>query len=1014
VQSDIEALKTHTSAEAIAAYPKDALDVVCKIKWADLAQDPDQCRAQVVRFCECARERNTNGLVPEEKQLYEKQQTTWKWVSKQKDQENLLSLFDLLPKGRIRTVERVSLEIFQTVAEQHQEFKAGLPRLLKPGEKRGDDEVYHFLVFDPEMVPTRSDALMKSFWKDNCAAAADWVKKQVTPKWKKDEISEALAVCKLIDTHWHTYAQQRAAALAATACTATVWPTPSNSPEALAPGPPLAEQEKVCRDLESTSSSFQRLRLVMDTWCGLWFWPLERVGDLPSRDAFLASTRLLLSGERPDKAWVEMLTARLGFEVDVLLNAAPEGEVPDTLLLAGAVPWFGVATTIRDEQSFHHWELVFVEVLAEHSTSRGFDWILGNPPWKRADWEKSSAAAELNPILGVRDADSASLDRSLPTLLNVVDNRIWYCKTYTRALGTKGVLGAARNYADLVGTRPNYYKNFICQGWNLLCNRGIVALLHPIGPFLEPALRHFRSIYYHRLRAHLHFRNEMLLFSEVDNHEEYSINVSGSISHEVHFRSIFNLFHPTTASHIVSQSYSAGPPPGIKTNENKWNTTPHSSRWLEISFKELKLFSLLMENGSVPPEQARMLQVHSNPQLHVLEKMAKGVRWLPESRNDICGSTMFNETNAKRSGELTKSQSPTCEPKRPEDWVICGPHIFVASPFNKSARQISTHNKAYDRVDLLSITEDFLPRSVYSIGNAKGDSSAYQTRIEKWQFEEKPLVSYYRHVNREMVQSGLERTLVSAVVPPGPCHIYTAFSLVFRDVAELVAFSGACSSIVFDYLIKQTGTRHVQLDTLRMLPKIEAPYLEPIRRRALRMNCLTAPYADLWAKVYDGNMREDNFTSNDPRLFNEDECPWGDLPQDWNWGTALRRDFSRRQALIELDVLVAMSIGLSLDELIAIYRSQFPVMRWYDSTDLYDSTGKVLPNAQRPDNQGGQNTRDAVAESNGEGPISVEIPFDGGDRTVNVLFQPPFERLDREAEYGVAYKEFTKRYGGQP
>ena len=182
----------------------------------------------MVRFCECTRERNTSGLVPEEKQLYEKQQTTWRWVSKQEEQDTLLSLYDLLPNGRIRTVERISFEIFPTVADQHEEFKAGLPRLLKPGEKRGDDEVYHFLVFDPEMVPTRSDALMKSFWKDDCAAAADWVKKQVTPKWKKDEISEALAVCKLIDTHWHTYAQQRAAALEATACTATVWPTPSN------------------------------------------------------------------------------------------------------------------------------------------------------------------------------------------------------------------------------------------------------------------------------------------------------------------------------------------------------------------------------------------------------------------------------------------------------------------------------------------------------------------------------------------------------------------------------------------------------------------------------------------------------------------------------------------------------------------------------------------------------------------------------------------------------------------
>ncbi|MFM8477717.1 MAG: hypothetical protein ACKOEO_18190, partial [Planctomycetaceae bacterium] len=515
VQSDIEALQAHTTPEAIAEYRREALDLVCKIKWAELAEDPEQCRAQVVRFCECARERNTDGLIPAEKSLYEKQQTTWKWVSRQKDQDALLSLFDLLPKGRIRDMERISFEIFQTLGEQHADFKAGIPRLLKPGTSRGKDEVYHFLVFDPEMVPTRSDSLMKSFWKEECAAAGEWVKKQVTPKWKKEELDEALAVCTLIDEHWRTYASQRVTALNATACTATVWPVPSNSPAALRPGPTLAEQERICRELESTSGSFQRLRLVMDTWCSLWFWPLDRVSDLPSRDAFLASARLLLSGTRPDKNWTEMLTARLSFEVEVMLQAAPEGEVPDTELLAGAVPWFGVSERIRAKHRFHHWELIFVELLGVPSEKRGFDLILGNPPWKRVSWSSHPVILEFEPILGVRESRSADITACEKVLLTNRDSLYRYAYEFTCAEGEVGFLTNFALFPCLKGVQPNLCKSFICVSWNVLSSTGATGLIHEQGIYDDPKGGLLRSECYRRLKAQLHFKNELMLFLDV-------------------------------------------------------------------------------------------------------------------------------------------------------------------------------------------------------------------------------------------------------------------------------------------------------------------------------------------------------------------------------------------------------------------------------------------------------------------------------------------------------------------
>lgn len=1045
VQSDIVALRKQTTPESLANFRKESLDLVAKIKWDELAEDFVECREQVIRFCECVRERNTTGLAKEEKDLYEKRQTTWKWVHNQKDQDELLALYDLLPEGRMRQVERISFEIFLTLDEQHSDFKAGLPRLLKPGESRGANEIYHFLVFDPEMVPTRSDKLMKSFWKDDCETAGEWVKKQVTPKWAKEPLKDALAVCALVDQHWQNYAQERAIALSATACTATVWPIPASSSEALKPGPTLAEQERVCQELESTSGSFQRLRLAMDCWCSLWFWPLDRVGDLPTRDAFLASVRLLLSSDPPDESWIEILSAKLGFEIDVLLQASPEGQVPDTDKLADGVPWFGIASSLGNQQNFHHWELRFPEILSEHSCQQGFDLVLGNPPWILIDWNPAQAFYEIDPIHGVSATSNAELTSRRLELLGDRSAIQFYTSTYLATTGMSTYLSSHRLYAELAGMKVDLFKVFIVRAWTLLDLRGRAGLLHPEGVYDDPNGGAFRREYYPRLTTHLQFKNELRLFADVHHVKSYSINVFRGLPAEINFTTCANLYHPKTIQVSRCVGSRGIEIPGIKTPEGEWNTDGHPSRVVPIRRQELELFCRLFEDEGTPSEEARLPQVHAIELIAVLERFAAVDRRLDNSGIDFFSSVYLDETKAQRLGAITKHTNPTYQPTSPDELIISGPHFYVGCPFNRVPNTVYRVNNDYCDIDLLTIAEDFLPRSLFKPGpNFDSEQPTFPQSNER-------LNHSYRFVNRARAQAGNERTLIGAIIPEYVANIDAAFTTVFRDSRQLIDFAGPTFSICFDFFVKVSGKDHCRYDLLNHLPLIGGDVVSAIRRRTLRLNCLTRFYEGLWREVADASISHETWASDDKRLIDRPtkssnetnggeglqvEHDWRQLsPDTWCWRTPLRSELSRRQALVEIDVLVAIALGLSLEELLTIYRVQFPVLRQYEHADEFDLYGQLLPNtvrktpggkelretreeamSTRPDAYRCRPAEDAKhpewpfsAQPHDFPPLEVAWKIDKGRETVTKKFYPPFTRVDRIADYARAWEIFEKR-----
>jgi hypothetical protein len=192
-----------------------------------------------------------------------------------------------------------------------------------------------------------------------------------------------------------------------------------------------------------------------------------------------------------------------------------------------------------------------------------------------------------------------------------------------------------------------------------------------------------------------------------------------------------------------------------------------------------------------------------------------------------------------------------------------------------------------------------------------------------------------------------------------------------------------------------------------MLSGVEGQH---IRHRTLRLVSVTHHYAPLWHRNVTAALRDDTWAFSDARLIHENELSWADLPTAWKRGCALRSDFARRQALLEIDVLVAQALRLTLDELQTIYRVQFPVMRQYENADEYDAKGRRLPSTVRKD-PGARDLREARKAHNGAIPLTVSWRVDNGLATITKTFHPPFTRVDREEDYRRAWAAFAARFG---
>ena len=912
------------------------------------------------------------------------------------------------------------------------------PERVRPGPdaRRPPGTIYHFLLPDPGMAGYK-DKAAKALEADNFAHIAEW-RRSFFKAFTAEEASELERLSDKVDELWDLHAEQLGRDHRETEDTLPVWgqPAPSRERRTTNTWKDRIRSQGIFSDGEGvrTASPYRRLKLAMDYWCALWFWPVSEADQLPSRDDFLTEISLVLTGNvyqpgvGPNQI-ADLFGAEYAKHADEMAKRiVDEIGMLDLDRLFDEFPRLRFVDELARRHRFHHWELAFADLFAERG---GFDLVVGNPPWVKVRWEEKEVLGEKNPALVLRNVSAKDVTELRGAAFARYEGlRGAWLGELEEAEATQGFLNAVGNYPLLKGQQTNLYKCFLPQAWMVSRQgRGVTGLLHPESVYDGPKGGPFRDVLYRRLRAHFQFQNYKRLFPEVDGHTKFSVNVYGGVRREPTFQHIANLLRPTTVDACLDHD-GHGPVPGIKDDDGKWNLSGHAERVVDVDFAALGDFAKLYDVDGTPPIRARLPALHAKTLFGMLAKLAAHPKRLGDLGDDVFITGHWNETMAQRDGTICRE---TRFPETARELVLSGPHFFVGNPLAKTPRRKCEANSHYDVLDLTTLPDDYLPRTNYV---PACDPEEYESRTPRVSWEEnghrRRVTTYYRVINREMVGSTAERTLITAVIPQDFALVNTNVATAFRHTGDMLDFAALSMSIVLDFFIKTTGTSHVSPSWLARLPLLPRNCFPSIRHalriRALRLSCLTSHYAKLWADACAlpddrhrpsiDAFRSDSWTKDDPRLPND----FSALGPVWGRACALRTDYARRQALVEIDVLTAMALGLTLEELLTIYRVQFPVMRQYEADTWYDANGRIvftpskgLPGVGLPRLSTTNDTADI--RDLREGVVSRAVAdntLPGGLIERVITWHAPFRCPDRANDYEQAWAYFERSHKGLP
>ncbi|MGL5336780.1 MAG: DNA methyltransferase, partial [Enterovibrio sp.] len=165
------------------------------------------------------------------------------------------------------------------------------PKRLGHKEARSEHEIYHYLLPDSGMA-SYTDKVVKALKSKEIATINQW-RKTFVSSFSAEEISQLQRISQKIDELWRTHVEQRRKERAIVTDNLHIWPNSERSAQRSSTN----DKDKLLSlSHKSGSAVYPRLKMVMDYWCALWFWPMESADDLPSRAEYLGEIEQVLEG----------------------------------------------------------------------------------------------------------------------------------------------------------------------------------------------------------------------------------------------------------------------------------------------------------------------------------------------------------------------------------------------------------------------------------------------------------------------------------------------------------------------------------------------------------------------------------------------------------------------------------------------------------------------------------------------------------------------------------------------
>lgn len=704
-------------------------------------------------------------------------------------------------------------------------------------------------------------------------------------------------------------------------------------------------------------NAYRKLKLAMDYWCALWFWEYDDADDLPTRQEFWGDIEALLDVDNSqldtktrqalERAGSNVISedmpeyGKMTEDESQIVTKTQEEILTDShaqvSLFAEEDPLrLKIADRLAKRYHFFHPMLEFIEVFWLRD---GFDIICGNPPWIKLEFDEKGILSEKYPEVAIRKVSAPDVRKMRDQMFNINPaTKVLYRSEEIDTACSSKFMSAYCNYPLLVGQHTNLYKCVLENCMDMASDdNGYIGLLTPESIYDDPKGQPLRRELYKRLRYHFQYQNELRLFAEVHHHTVYGDQLLGPVrSSSPRFASLSNLFHPSTVDACFAHD-GHGLCEGKKEKSGRWNISGHKKRIVTFTDKELKVMSEAFEEGC-DWESAKLVSIHVGEILDVIKRFSDFKKHVIDYNTIITEG--LNETISVDKKQIIRN-TKWAETKNME-MIFSGPHVFVANPYYKTPREQCILNSDYDIVDLSTLSDFYSARTNYIPNIPISDFRNLFVGFYKGQGTDGIIsddwFSFYKAAFRRQIGADSERSLSGAIIPPNSAHIGGVVSVTFDNYDDLVEFSGCCSSTIWDFYVKILKISDVRINRINSFPLgIADKYKPALFVRTLLLNCLTTAYADLWQEMWDAAYKQDTWSLDDNRLK-----PFDQLHEDWAWDIPLRNYFERRQALVEIDVIAAMALGLTLEDLEMIYTIQFPVLQQNEADTWYDQKGNIV------------------------------------------------------------------------